>query len=118
MEKGINMLKSQDQVQEWLVKWLQDNADIPLDSIDIDKPFADYYLDSLTSVELSYDLEEWSEKELTATVVWNYPTINKMSEYLSNSEVDESMDGLITKIENMSDEQANCLLLEIEKEKK
>ena len=115
MGKGINMIKSQDQVQEWLVKWLQNNAGIPLDSIDIDKPFADYHLDSLTSVELSYDLEEWSEKELTATVVWNYPTINKMSEYLSNYEVDEPMNSLLTEIENMSDEQANCLLLEKEK---
>ena len=115
MGKGINMIRSQDQVQEWLVKWLQNNAGIPLDSIDIDKPFADYNLDSLTSVELSYDLEEWSEKELTATVVWNYPTINKMSEYLSNYEVDEPMNNLLTEIENMSDEQANCLLLEKEK---
>jgi len=112
------MLKSQDQVQEWLVKWLQSNADIPLDSIDIDKPFADYHLDSLTSVELSYDLEEWSGKELTATAVWNYPTITKMSEYLSNSEVDKSVNNLITKIENMSEEESNYLLSEIEKENK
>ena len=104
--------KTQEEVQAWIVDWLKSNADISTGSIELDKPFADYHLDSLTSVELSYDLEEWSGKELSVTTVWNYPTINQMSAYLSNSGIDDSMNDLITEIETMSDEQANSLLLE------
>lgn len=102
--------KTQAEVQSWIITWLQNNAGITEDVIELDKPFADYHLDSVTSVELSYDLEEWSGKELSVTTVWNYPTINQMSAYLSNSGIDDSMNDLITEIETMSDEQANSLL--------
>lgn len=99
--------KTQEEVQAWIVDWLKSNADISTDSIELDKPFADYHLDSLTSVELSYDLEEWSGKELSVTTVWNYPTINKMAEYLSDKPSIERVDeDLLTRIENLTDEEA------------
>ena len=97
--------KTKDEAQEWIIKWLQENAGVTSDSIDINKPFADYHLDSLTSVEMSYDLEEWSGKELSVTTAWNYPTINKMSEYLSDAEIDTSVDSLLTEIENMTEQE-------------
>tara|TARA_R100000808_G_scaffold23947_1_gene53983 strand:- start:29881 stop:30210 length:330 start_codon:yes stop_codon:yes gene_type:complete len=99
--------KTQEEVQAWIVDWLKSNADISTDSIELDKPFADYHLDSVTSVELSYDLEEWSGKELSVTTVWNYPTINKMAEYLSDKPSIERVDeDLLTRIENLTDEEA------------
>ena len=98
--------KTQEEVQAWIVDWLKSNADISTDSIELDKPFADYHLDSLTSVELSYDLEEWSGKELSVTTVWNYPTINKMAEYLSDKpSIERVDDDLLTKIENLTEEE-------------
>ena len=85
--------KTQEEIQVWIIIWLQNNAGITSDAIELDKPFADYHLDSLTSVELIYDLEEWIGVESSPATrkvwkarhpyVWNYPTINKMSEYLS-----------------------------------
>ena len=98
--------KMQEEVQAWIITWLQDNAGITYESIDLDKPFADYHLDSLTSVELSYDLEEFSGKKLDVTVVFNYPTINKMSAYLADVKTTENTDeDLLTEIENMTEEE-------------
>ena len=98
--------KTQEEVQAWIITWLQDNAGITYESIDLDKPFADYHLDSLTSVELSYDLEEFSGKKLDVTVVFNYPTINKMSAYLADVKTTENTDeDLLTEIENMTEEE-------------
>ena len=54
---------------------------------------------------MSYDLEEWSGKELSVTTAWNYPTIDKMSEYLSDTGVDKSLDSLLTEIENMTEKE-------------
>ena len=98
--------KTQEEVQSWIITWLQNNAGIASDTIDLDKPFADYHLDSLTSIELSYDLEEWTGKELTVTVVFNYPTINKMSAYLSDvTSVENTEEDLLTEFENMTEEE-------------
>ena len=98
--------KTQEEVQSWIITWLQNNAGITSDTIDLDKPFADYHLDSLTSIEFSYDLEEWTGKELTVTVVFNYPTINKMSAYLSDvTSVENTEEDLLTEIENMTEEE-------------
>jgi len=97
--------KTKDEAQEWIIQWLEENAGVTSDIIDINKPFAEYHLDSLTSVEMSYDLEEWSGKELSVTTAWNYPTIDKMSEYLSDTGVDKSLDSLLTEIENMTEKE-------------
>jgi len=104
--------KTQEEVQSWIIAWLQNNAGITSDTIDLDKPFADYHLDSLTSIEFSYDLEEWTGKELTVTVVFNYPTINKMSEYLSTHEEKKPLDDdMLTEIENMTEEEVKQMLI-------
>jgi acyl carrier protein len=98
--------KTQEEVQAWIITWLQDNAGITADAIDLDKPFADYHLDSITSIELSYDLEEFTGKKLDVTVAFNYPTINKMSAYLSDVKPTENTEeDLLTEIENMTEEE-------------
>ena len=99
--------KTVEEVQKWIINWLQDNAGVSYDSIDLDKSFADYHLDSITSIELSYDLEEFTGKELDVTVAFNYPTINKMSAYLAtDAKPTENMDDdVLTEIENMTEEE-------------
>jgi hypothetical protein len=35
-------------------------------------------------VELAQDLADWSGIPVEATIVWNYPTIDSLAEYLAN----------------------------------
>ena len=116
--------KTQEEIQGWIIQWLESNAGVLRDSIELDKPFADYRLDSLTAVEFSEDVEEWLGIELTATVLWNHPTIEKMTQFLvarsqgkKEEEIklhssDSNLDTILNDIENISEEEAKRLLNE------
>ena len=119
--------KTQEEVQGWIIQWLEDNAGVLRESIELDKPFADYRLDSLTAVEFSGDVEEWLGIQLTITVLWNHPTIEKMTQYLvfrsngkteeevslffSNSNL-EKINSTLAGVEKISDAEAKRLLNE------
>jgi acyl-CoA synthetase (AMP-forming)/AMP-acid ligase II/acyl carrier protein len=68
--------------EKWMTHWLIARAGIDPSEIDLDKPFSDYGLDSMTAVEMSGEIEDWSGAELTPIVAWNYPTVLRLSEYI------------------------------------
>lgn len=72
--------------REWLVTRLSQRLAIPPEEIDVREPLASYGLSSIEAVVLSGDLEEWLGRELPATLVWDYPTIEKLTDYLSAAE--------------------------------
>jgi len=116
--------KTQEEVQEWIVQWLVDVAEVSRESIELDKPFADYRLDSLTAVEFSGDIEEWLDITVTATVLWNHPTLRHMTIYLAErssgqTEVKKlsepttgAVEAILAGVENITDEEAKKLLEE------
>jgi acyl-CoA synthetase (AMP-forming)/AMP-acid ligase II/acyl carrier protein len=74
-----------DAMSDWLRDWLTARAGVEPSQIDPAKPFSEYGLDSMTAVELSGELEDWTGVELTPVDAWNYPTIEKMSQMLADS---------------------------------
>ena len=70
-------------VEGWLSEWLVVRAGVAPETVDFDKPFADYGLDSMTAVELSGELEDWSGVELTPMIAISYPTVSAMSRYVA-----------------------------------
>ena len=112
--------KTKNEIETWLINWLVGKAGIPKEVIELNRPFADYALDSLAAVELSEDIEDFLHIEIPVTVSWNYPTIDALSTYLSqrdNTEpVDDISEGsfqtLLSDIENMSDKELRQLLKE------
>jgi acyl carrier protein len=50
--------------------------------IAFDKPFREFGLDSLMSIELRNQLESDLRLKLSATLIWNYPTIDRLASYL------------------------------------
>jgi acyl carrier protein len=56
-------------------------------SIDVQQTFDNYGLDSLQAVSLSGDLETWLSREISPTVVWDYPTVEQLARYLSENHV-------------------------------
>ena len=114
--------KTQEEVQECIVQWLVDVAAVSKEAIELDKPFNDYHLDSLTAVEFSDDVHEWLGLNLPATVIWNHPTLADMTRYLSamsggkteeemrpNPTV-EAVQAILSEVENLSDEESQRLL--------
>ncbi len=119
-----------DQIETCLLDWLVERAGLRPADFDRDKPFAEYGLDSLTAVELSAELEEWLDVEITPVVAWNYPTAAAMAGHLarevgskvsgktdagSESETERPADEsefekLLAEIENLSDDDAEAAL--------
>jgi acyl-CoA synthetase (AMP-forming)/AMP-acid ligase II/acyl carrier protein len=72
------------QVREWLRQWLIARVGIEPEEIEFQRRFDDYGLDSLTAVELSGELEDWSGVELTPATAWQHPTIATMAEFVAD----------------------------------
>jgi len=122
-----NVERLAERIEVWLLDWLVDRAGVPAEEISRDRPFAEYGLDSLTAVELSHDLEEWLDLELTPVLAWNYPTAARLSRYLAQQAIGEvGQDGaspaagglntvarfeqLLSEIESMSEHEAEKAL--------
>jgi alkylation response protein AidB-like acyl-CoA dehydrogenase/acyl carrier protein len=73
-----------ESVGNWIEKWLAEKLRIDINKIDVGKSFADYGMDSVMAVELAQELEEWLDRPLEATIIWNFPTIESLCKYLTN----------------------------------
>lgn len=85
-----------DSIQDWIINWLAKRLNIEVKSLDASKSFADYGLDSLNAVDLVKNLEEELQRSLEITIIWNFPTIESLANYLANEKnvVASSFEGL------------------------
>ena len=67
-----------------MVEWLIARGGVPPNDVDLERPFAEYGLDSMTAVEMSGEIEDWSGVELTPVVAWNHPTVSRLSGYITD----------------------------------
>ncbi|MGB7325903.1 MAG: AMP-binding protein [Rubripirellula sp.] len=72
------------ETQNWMSQWLVARAGVDPVDVALEKPFADYGLDSMTAVEMSGEIEDWSGVELTPMVAWNYPNTATLSEFIAD----------------------------------
>ncbi|NUQ61201.1 MAG: AMP-binding protein [Pirellulales bacterium] len=117
-----------EQIETRLLDWLVERAGLRTSDFDRDKPFAEYGLDSLTAVELSHELEEWLDVEITPVVAWNYPTAASLAAYLAREvagkvspedageetqqppTAESEFEKLLAEIENLSDNDVEAAL--------
>lgn len=72
-------------IQDWLSSYLAQLLEIELEEIEPQTPFERFGLDSSAMVVLSGDLQEWLGRKLDPTLLYDYPTIETLAEYLANS---------------------------------
>jgi amino acid adenylation domain-containing protein/non-ribosomal peptide synthase protein (TIGR01720 family) len=70
-------------IREWLVVHLSEQLGIDRCEIDICEPFASYGLSSSGAAMLSGDLNEWLQIQLSPTMAWEYPTIDRLARHLA-----------------------------------
>ena len=66
-----------------VISWLASRLGIPVAEVEPGRSFADHGLDSVSSVELAKTLSDSLGRELDATVVWNFATIDALAEHLA-----------------------------------
>jgi acyl carrier protein len=101
-------------VEGWMTAWLTTRAGVDPADVDLEKPFADYGLDSITAVEMSGEIEDWSGIALTPVIAWNHPTVGRLSEFLvgellgesptEEQDNEEDLHALLDEIEQLSDD--------------
>jgi acyl carrier protein len=70
-------------IRERLISRLAGLLKVPPEEIDTGESFANYGLGSYQAIELAGDLAEWLGCEVPETLVWDYPTIDAVAEYLA-----------------------------------
>jgi amino acid adenylation domain-containing protein/non-ribosomal peptide synthase protein (TIGR01720 family) len=70
-------------IQSWLIAKLSEQLDLAPEAIDIHEPLVSYGLSSRDAVILSGDLEEWLDRTLAPTLIWDHPTIHALALHLA-----------------------------------
>lgn len=68
---------------EWLVVHVASALEMPPDAVDVRQNLEDYGLDSMQAVGLTGDLQSWLGVEIPPTAIWDHPTIESTSEFVS-----------------------------------
>jgi acyl carrier protein len=76
---------SVEQIQAWLISNISAVVEVDPQTIDIQKPLEYYGMDSMQAMHLSGDLEDWLGRQLSPTVVWDYPTIELLATHLAQN---------------------------------
>lgn len=73
---------NKETIQAWLVSYLSELLEIEPTEIDVKVPFERYGLDSSAAIGLTGDLENFLGYEVEPTILYDYPTIEILSEQL------------------------------------
>ncbi len=75
-------VKAED-IQRWMVTKIAETLHIKPEEVDIRAPFVSYGLESIVVFSLTGDLADWLDRDLEATLLWEHPTIEDLSQHLS-----------------------------------
>ncbi|VXD20970.1 Phosphopantetheine-binding protein [Planktothrix serta PCC 8927] len=118
---GIESFQSVATIQEWLVSQLAQRLELEELEIDVEEDFANYGLNSIEAINLSGDLETILGRRLPPTLLWDYPNICTLAEYLAaNATLDisqyqkgispEDAEHLLHHLDQLSDAEVDTLL--------
>ena len=78
--------QSAEEIASRLISLVAEQLQVPQEKIDIGQPLANYGLSSLAAVSISGKLQEWLGRQLSPTLLYDYPTIESLAQYLGGLE--------------------------------
>lgn len=78
------------EIQQWLAAYVAKELEVEPDDVDVSLPFEHFALDSATAIGMTGDLESWLGCRIDPTIVYDYPTIREISEYLAEEAAEPS----------------------------
>ncbi len=69
-------------IQAWLIDKISQQLKIAPQDIEVRESLTRYALDSVQAVNISGELENWLGRRLSPSLLWDYPTIEQLTQYL------------------------------------
>lgn len=69
-------------IEEWLVSYIAKELAVAPDTIDVHAPLAEQGLGSRQAIIMAGDLEDWLGREIPDTLVWDFPSIHGVANFL------------------------------------
>jgi acyl carrier protein len=74
-----------DEIQDWLVAKVGAILKVPPEEVNVTTPFTRFGLESIAAVTLATELGEWLGRDLDATLLWDFPTIEVVAKHLAET---------------------------------
>jgi amino acid adenylation domain-containing protein len=85
---GVNSgAPSRDSIAAWLAAKVAGPLGIRASEVDTRRPIAGFGIGSLQAVRLAGELEDWLGRKLGATLLYDYPTIESLAQFLAGEPV-------------------------------
>ena len=122
----MSNVKTADELRAWLLEWIGKELDMQASEIDPERSLLDYSMSSVTATILVGDLEDWLDLQLSPTLVWDYTSINAITEHLlgemaggaagggSASAETKDAAALLENLDDLSEEEIDALLGQLE----
>lgn len=78
------------QIENWMRQKIAAELKVASDEIGVTQPLSALGLDSITVFTLTGDLAEWLDCDLRATLLWEYPMIAELAQYLANGQLENA----------------------------
>lgn len=75
---------SQSEIIEFIKKRIAEEQGLPITEVEIDVEFINLGLDSVSAVFILEDIEKFLEIEINPISLWDYPTIESFSKFITN----------------------------------
>lgn len=72
------------EIEQWIIQWLSRYLQIEASYIDANTLLIEYGIDSISAVELARDLETQFSLTLNSNVVWNFPNVGDLADYIES----------------------------------
>lgn len=82
--KTDNKSPDTTEIQAWIVSYIAELLEVKPEQVNPTISFDRYGLDSSAAYALTGDLEEWLGQEIDPTAIYDYPTVETLSEHLSS----------------------------------
>lgn len=78
---GVQSMR-REEITQWLACRLAEELAVPVDEIDEAAPFASLGVSSIAGVTISGEIADAFEVNVSPTVLWDYPTIERLAGYI------------------------------------
>jgi acyl-CoA synthetase (AMP-forming)/AMP-acid ligase II/acyl carrier protein len=126
---STSQLQTAETIQNWLITHISEKLKISPTEIDVQQPLTHYGVDSVMAANLSGELEAELGYQISPLIIYDYPTIQALTQYLTklpSSENDKypitptpltttdtpSLEEQMANVDQLSDEEVDVLLNE------